>query len=150
MSKSNLIDVFVSILLHLCDFAKSIDDNINKICRIEFIVVIVRIAIHFVAFAHSLKKRRNYFCFRVCTLIEKTNSKNLCYNYMIVQSEYIITYELKRFVKNLLCKRINETKNKTIHSTICFNVVLFLYLVVYCNLFVFVRNLLHTTFIWSK
>ena len=37
---------------------------------------------------------------------------------MIVLFEYIITYNFKRFVKNLLFKRINETKNKTMYLTI--------------------------------
>ena len=44
-------------------FATMFDDNVNKICRIEFIAIIVRITIYFVAFAHLLKKRKNYFCF---------------------------------------------------------------------------------------
>ena len=84
--------------------------------------IIICIAIHFVASAHSLRRRRSYFCFRVRTFIEKTN-------YVIVLFEFTITYSFKRFVRDLLCRRISETKNKTMYSTVWFIVVSFLYFV---------------------
>ena len=97
------------------------------------------------------KTTKSYFCFRVCTFSEKTSSRSLYYkSSMIVLSEYTITYSSRRFARNLLCRRISETRDKTMYSTACFNVVLFLYFAVCCNLFVLVRNLLRATFIWSK
>ena len=77
-----------------------------------------RIAIRFVASAHSSRKRRNYFCFRVCTFWKKTSMNDNSWNVWFL-SEYIITYKFRRFVKNLSCKRISETKSEMMYSTIC-------------------------------
>ena len=64
--------------------------------------------------------------------------------------EYIITYNFKRFVKNLLCKQISETKTKRCiqRFIIRFNIISCLYFVVYWNLFCVMRCSLHVTFIW--
>ena len=87
-----------------------------------------------------IEKTTKLFCFRVCTFIEKTNSRNLYYNYMIVLSEYFITYSFERLIKNLSCNRINETKaKKYIQKSVSTSV---------CNYTCFTRILFHIVFMW--
>ena len=46
----------------------------------------------------------------------KRTQKIYIINYMIILSEYIIAYSFKRFVRNLFCNRISETKSKCIQQ----------------------------------
>ena len=77
----------------------------------SFATSVACIAIHSVAFARSSKRRRNFFCFCVCTLWWETSMNDSSWNVWSL-SEYTITYRFKRFAKNLLCSRISETKTE--------------------------------------
>ena len=87
-----------------------------------------------------IEKTTKLFCSRVCTLIEKTSSKSLYYNYMIVLFEYSITYNFRRLIRDLSCSRINETKAKECTQKSASTSV--------CNYICFTRILLHIALMW--
>ena len=94
---------------------------------------------------HILKKNDEISCFYVCTSWKKTKLQHVSWNVWFL-SEYIVTYKLKRFVRNLFLRTNQRNKNKTIYLTICFNVVWRLYFV-RCETICFTRNLLYVAFV---
>ena len=94
---------------------------------------------------HTLRRNDEVSCFYVCTFWEKTRLQHASWNVWFL-FEYIVTYKLKRFARNLFLRTNQRDKSKTIYSTVCFNVVWRLYSV-RCETICSTRNLLYVAFV---
>ena len=59
----------------------------------------------------------NNSCCCICTFIEKI-TKFFVFTFAHFEKKRVITFRFKRFVKDLFCKRINETKNICIQQSV--------------------------------
>ena len=130
----------------LCFFMRNSDNSLawnQKIKSIETFVLVTCTASKnrmFRSHLHVFRIRKDEKAFLLSRLhvVKKNETEKSILRFMkcmIILIEYIITYKFKLFVRNLLCKRISETKQNDVFNSLLQRRVT----IIFC----FKRNLLH-------